>query len=275
MDSVLQNIIVTSLNYANCPSDLLISVSETITSNKSLIDEIQDSFTNASKFVINPYHMKFIIKYDSIADSYMTKKERYMCLKNWNTTELLQSENLSRNTFYVDHLQSVLDSEIELSLGCDKDPMKLLYHRTRSFAHSLLFCLKEEFIEFITNDTIKYIFYCSLAAVIMDDAEDIDEDTLNDSPTIFSVQNSTDASNQALSVIGMLENVSIDFKNEIFQIVSSSLTYSCTELQTLKGDSLLNIFLCLGLAKTLDIVSGHKSHAFNTRKYLYDCSKIK
>jgi hypothetical protein len=271
MDSVLQEIIVDALNSSIYPSDQLIFVSHLITSNKSMIDEIQDSFTSASKIIINSSHMSFIVKYDCIADGVSTKEERYKLMKQWNVKELLHNEHLSTEQYYSDNLQTVLDSEIELSLGCNSDPMKILYHRTRSFAHSLLFTLKKEFISFITNDVIKYIFYCSLAAVIMDDADDIDEDTLADSPTIFSTQPLNIAFHQAFNVIGFLE--SKDSKSELFQFISSSIAVSCNELTETKGDSLLNIFLCFGISKCKEIRGGSKSFIFDTKKYLKELSK--
>ena len=270
MDIFLQNLIISSLHDSK-PTDNIIYVSNIITGNKSLIDEIQESFTFETKFIVQPENMAFIVKYDMLADSILNKKERCNLMLTWNASELLEKENISTDLFYVKNLEKVLDSEIELARGCNNDPMKILYHRTRSFAYSLLFCLRKELINFLNDDTLHYTCCCALAAVIMDDADDMEEDLHADSPTLFTIQDKNVAIYQALNVIGNLQSQQRD-SNDMFKMLSSHLLLTCDDLNQLNGDVLLNIFLCMGLSKCLQLLGGQVSHIFNTRKFLLEIS---
>lgn len=145
--------------------------------------EMLQSSLEAAKLIVEPSHMRLIIDSDMNADS-LPRCARIDLLKSWSASKMFPKSPSLEHSVALD---ACLASEIALAEDIN-DPMNVLYHRTRSFVYTMIFLLKPHLIHIflLSQSAIEYTCAFALVTVLLDDAEDAEEDTLANSPTLFS-----------------------------------------------------------------------------------------
>ena len=213
IDLYLKSLIKDSLEAQDEPSPSFCEAAYSLTSNLEKVRSLQNAFTLASKQIFLPSRVSFIIKYDMIADD-VPRQERIKLMSSWKASKILEDENMQVSPNAFEALEKILDSELHLARGPETS-LEVLYHRTRSFAYTFMFFLKDEFLDLMTPESLQYACDCALAAVIMDDADDVEEDFSADSPTFFTHgtcftfgKKIEDKASQGLHIINFLQNKS-------------------------------------------------------------------
>ena len=193
VDSYLFNLVHQSINSkAELPpkffSDAKL-LSETIPS-------LQTSTEDVCKLLVDPDHVKTIISVDAEADG-KTRMDRIAYLQSLTPSPKYTSEHRTA-------LECVLVSELLLAMG-DLSVEHIVYHRARTFAYSLIFILKESLLPLLLLGGLAQTCQFALAAVILDDAEDYEEDRKADSPTLFTRSTKDDAIKLSRAILAHLE----------------------------------------------------------------------
>lgn len=267
IDLYLKTLIKDSLEWKETPDAIFCEGALSLTKNEDKIKTLQNTYTLASKQLFLPSRVSFIIKYDMMADE-IPREDRIKLMSSWNAKQILMYENLIVSEIGVNALEKVLDSELKLAEK-PKTASEVLYHRTRSFAYSFIFFLKDEFLSLMSPESLQYACECSLGAVLMDDVDDIEEDLQAESPTIFTFdQNLSEKITKAMNIIHFL-NQRPRLPNSL-DILSLSFKSLCEDLENLNGDIFLNIFLCMAFARCYEKENNlSKSlYIFDTRTYL-------
>jgi len=158
--------------------------------------EIQKRAEDICKLLVDSDHVKTLISIDAEADA----KSRH--------DRIVYLQNLKFDTYSAEHktaIECVLISELLLAMD-SLSLEQIVYHRARTFAYSLIFILKASLIPIFLLGTSAMIQTCqfALAAVLLDDAEDAEEDRLADSPTLFT-RGGTEATTTAYNIMAHLE----------------------------------------------------------------------
>jgi hypothetical protein len=182
-----------------CPIETnLIETSEKFTSDAFKLHNLQYKIPLLAKHFIVREHLQLIIDLDDEADKITQKEDRAKLLKSWESKEFLKL-----NEIYKNALDCVLESELALAYG-PLTALDALYHRTRCWLYRMIFILKEEYLSIFLNNSslIEYSADLALVVVLLDDAEDAEEDLRDDCPTFFTMTNN--ASTQSLSFLSSL-----------------------------------------------------------------------
>jgi len=154
-----------------------------IDSGPEKIANVQESLRRARN-IVEPRHMRLIIDSDMNADS-ICRQDRIALLESWSAKRMFPD---SPNDTYLVALDRCLESEIFLSKG-ELSIHDVLYYRTRSFVYTMIFVLKEYLLPLflMSKKAIEHACIFALVTVILDDAEDYEEDRTADSPTLFTL----------------------------------------------------------------------------------------
>jgi hypothetical protein len=212
------------------------------------VAQLQDEVENTCKLLVEPEHVKLIVEVDQKADS-MQRKNRIQYLKS------LQPETMCSLLEHQIALKCVLESE--QALADDKLSIEqILNHRTRTFAYTMIFFLREQLMPLFMLGTkgLEHTCKFALAAVILDDAEDLEEDAQADSPTLFTRSALPRAVSCALSILAHLQR--------------EQASEPCQGLTLLDTQD----FVALAYAKVDELRGGPKTTSIHTKLLLQKLS---
>lgn len=196
MDTYLSDLVRDSIGSSAHLSPSFFADAERLRKN---IPALQIRAEELCKLIVDPDHVRTIISVDAMADG-KTRQER---------VDYLQT--LKPEASCAEHrtaLECILVSERLLAMdGLSLD--QIVYHRARSFAYSLIFMLKPSLLPIFLLGTASMAYTCqfALAAVMLDDADDYEDDRLADSPTLFTRANKDQAVAVSRTILAHLESL--------------------------------------------------------------------
>jgi len=155
-------------------------------------EELQQGMQLGSLTVADPKRVELVVDLDNLLEP-MTPLNRVLFVEHIvrEPKILLAQNNVETDQFSVQAFSSYWDSELFL-MSASLAPYlhtaeDLLYHRSRSWAASMLFMLKPSVHSKITQGLMESTAIRGICLAIMDDAEDAEEDSANQEHTIFTV----------------------------------------------------------------------------------------
>lgn len=158
---------------------------------------------------VSPKAIQLVLRYDHAADT-VALPERLALLQHWqqNADSIAQTAELGLSSTQLDYFCAMVDSELELARrGQDMRLPEVMYYRARSFAYTMLCVMTPELCPLMGTVGLEYTCDFAIASVILDDADDAEEDRAAQSATIFSsAQHKEAAVFYALNMIAALES---------------------------------------------------------------------
>lgn len=213
IDEYITQLIYRPQKYSLDPA--LVDEAEALANDASRIGQLQSTMNGAAALV-EAEHVALICKYDMLADG-MGRAERIVLLQSLSAERSLEEQMLQPPIEHKIALKRILESELALARGSPKSTetssaaLDALYHRTRAFAYTMVFFFSPRLLPLLLLSGAAGLAHTcdfALAAVILDDAEDAEEDRAADSTTLFTVLPRTDAVSLALEVIAHLSQKS-------------------------------------------------------------------
>lgn len=223
VDTYLLNLVLQSMNSkAELPPKFFSDakrLGETIPS-------LQTRTEDVCKLLVDADHVKTIVSVDAEADG-KSRGDRIAYLQSLNPSP---KYTLVHRTA----LECVLVSELLLAMG-DLSVEQVVYHRARTFAYSLIFMLKETLMPMLLLAGLAQTCQFALAAVILDDAEDYEEDRRAESPTLFTRATKDEAIKRSLGVLAHLDGMHTSESVLKFLDTREFLLLACLKVQEFGG----------------------------------------
>jgi len=197
VDNYLTSLVHKSMNSIKQLTQTFVSDAEVF---KNTIPTLLPRYENICKLLVNPDHVRTIISVDAEADA----KSRVDRIEYLNS---LKAETMCTAPDHRTALESILVSELLLATA-NLTLEQIIYHRARAFAYSLIFILKEELLPLLLlgNAGLEQTCQFALAAVILDDAEDIEEDLKAQSQTLFTKSTQEEALSISCKILAYLDS---------------------------------------------------------------------
>ena len=208
VDAYLRNFTERTFIYAQ-PSEDLLQAARSAADDATFKDSVVSSFRRLP--FVSAKAMQLVLRYDQAADS-VPPPQRLELLEQWkkDALHIAHHADLGLSSTQREYFCAMIDSEIALARGGEGLRLpEAMYLRARSFVYTMLCVMAPELCPLLGNIGLDYTCDFALASVILDDADDAEEDLSAQSPTLFSCaaatfQTST-AVNYAMSMIADLE----------------------------------------------------------------------